>query len=339
MAIERATVEGVLATRDGGLVRRESHVLEFKRSFNLGALAEYFRDFAAFANNLGGYMIFGVEDSPRRLTGLSDSAWARFNAIDPQKITEPLLGMFVPDIRWELEAFEIDGKRIGVFRIHESAKKPVIARKNQGKVRDGEIYYRYRGRTQKIRHAELEAIIGARIEATNEKWRDLLKEIGQIGVNNAAVLDTTRSGVEGDVGKVLVVDEDLGRKLNVPGGRYVPQHATSLAVDPLDEGSAGKDTVVWKIPEKLTETYPYAAMEMAYKVKERMPTVGMNMVWQVIKEYELKRDARYAAYNFRNKAQEQAYEETGIAPSVTPCIYNDAAVDFIVEVLEDKNTE
>ena len=338
MAIERATVEGILTTRDGGLVRRESHVLEFKRSFNLGALAEYFRDFAAFANNRGGYMIFGVEDSPRQLTGLSDSAWARFNAIDPQKITEPLLGMFVPDVRWESEAFEIDGKRFGVFRIHESAQKPVIARKNQGRVRDGEIYYRYRGRTQKIRHAELETIIGARIEAINEKWRDLLKEIGQIGVNNAAVLDTRRSGVEGDVGKVLLVDEDLGRKLNVPGGRYVPQHATSLVVDSPSDDTPGPNPIVWKIPETLTEMYPYSARELAYKVKERV-SIGMNMIWKVIKDHDLKRDRRYAAYNFRNKAQEQLYEKTGRIPSVTPSIYNDAAVDFIVDVLEDEDME
>ena len=319
MAIERATVEGFLATRDGGLVGRESQVLEFKRSFNLRALAEYFRDFAAFANNRGGYMIFGVEDSPRQLTGLSDSAWARFNAIDPRRITEPLLGMFAPDIRWELEAFEMGEKRFGVFRIHESAQKPVIARKNQAKVRDGEIYYRYRGRTQKIRHAELETIIGARIEATNEKWRDLLKEIGQIGVNNAAVLDTTRSGVEGDVGKVLVLDEGLGRKLNVPGGRYVPQHETSLVVDPLADDTLGQKPVIWKIPETLTETYPYSAMELAYKVKERIPT-GMHMVWKVIRDHDLKRDKRYAAYNFRNKAQEQSYEKTGTVPSVTPSL-------------------
>ena len=75
-------------------------------------------------------------------------------------------------------------------------------------------------------------------------------------------------------------------------------------------------------------------MELAYKVKERLPTVGINMVWKVIKSQGLKRDKRYAAYNFRNKAQEQSYEKTGVVPSVTPSIYNDAAVDFIVDVLE-----
>ena len=218
MAIDRKTVKNFLLVRDGQLVSRESQVLEFKKSFTFSAAVEYFRDFAAFANNRGGYMIFGVEDSPRRPTGLDDSAWQRFDNIDPRKITQRLLAMFAPDIRWEQEAFKIGGKRFGVFRVHESDKKPVIARKNQGNVRDGEIYYRYRGQTQKIRHAEIEHIIAARIETTNKRWTDLLRDIGRIGIDKAAVLDTTRSGIEGDASKVLVIDDSLGKTLSVPGG-------------------------------------------------------------------------------------------------------------------------
>ena len=337
MAIARTTLEGFLRVRAGRLIRRESQVLEFKKSFNLRAMAEYFRDFAAFANNRGGYMVFGIEDSPRRPAGLSESAWDRFNSIDPRRITEPLLEMFAPDIRWELEAFEVNGKRFGVFRVHESAGKPVVARKNQGPVKDGEVYYRYRGQTQKIRHAEMESIIAARIESTNEKWRGLLKDIGQIGVNHAAVLDTTQSGMEGAAAKVLVIDENLGRKLNVPGGRYVPQQARSRVVDPDHEDSGDPSRVVWKVLERLTETYPYSAMEMAERVIERVPTTGRHLIWKVIGDHELKNDERYSAYNFRSNAQERKYKETGlVVPSATPSIYNDAAVDLIVEVLTDE---
>lgn len=38
---------------DGNLYHRESQYLEFKESFNLAGLADYYRDFAAFANNNG----------------------------------------------------------------------------------------------------------------------------------------------------------------------------------------------------------------------------------------------------------------------------------------------
>ena len=45
-------VKELLSTRQDGIVRhRESQTLEFKENFNYAGLAEYFRDFAAFANN------------------------------------------------------------------------------------------------------------------------------------------------------------------------------------------------------------------------------------------------------------------------------------------------
>jgi predicted HTH transcriptional regulator len=41
------------------LHHREGQELEFKEQFSFAGLAEYFKDFAAFANNRGGYLIFG----------------------------------------------------------------------------------------------------------------------------------------------------------------------------------------------------------------------------------------------------------------------------------------
>ena len=42
----------------------------------------------------------------------------------------------------------------------------------------------------------------------------------------------------------------------------------------------------------------------------------------------------YSVYNFRNKKQEDDFEENGTLPSETPSIYNEKAVDFIVSVLK-----
>lgn len=65
-------IKNLLSLRkDGSLYHRESQTLEFKESFNFAGLSEYFRDFAAFANNKGGWLIFGVKDRPKReLIGL-----------------------------------------------------------------------------------------------------------------------------------------------------------------------------------------------------------------------------------------------------------------------------
>ena len=338
MTIDRTTVEDFLHVRGGHLVRRESQTLEFKENFNLGALADYFRIFAAFANNRGGYIVFGVTDSPRRPIGLSAPALERFNNIDPRRITERLLEMFVPNVHWEQELIEVEGKWFGVFYVDESAEKPVIARKNQGKVRDGEIYYRYRGQTQKIRHAELAQIISQRIETSNDKWRDLLRDIGRIDINHAAILDTARSVSEYDDAKMLVVDEDLGRRLGVPGGQYMVREGTDTPEGEA-QGGAVHQRVVMTIPEKLTELYPHAAMGMADMVQQRVLTAGRNRVWKVVRDHSLKDDARYSSYNFRNKAQEDTYRESGTLPAATPSIYNAAAVDLIVRIVKGEDRE
>ena len=87
-------VKELLSTRQDGIVRhRESQTLEFKENFNYAGLAEYFRDFAAFANNKGGWLIFGVKDRPRRellgLSGKSQEQFAESHQIE-QQIMEQL---------------------------------------------------------------------------------------------------------------------------------------------------------------------------------------------------------------------------------------------------------
>ena len=337
MAIETSTIEGFLVTRGGRLVRRESQILEFKRSFNFGALAEYYRDFAAFANNRGGYILFGVEDSPRRPTGLSGSALERFSSIDPRRITEPLLSLFAPVIEWEAEVVEVGNKSFGVVRVDESSQKPVVAKKNQGDVKDGEIYYRYRGQTRKIRHEELSRIIAERIEKANKDWRSVLKEIGRIGASHVAVLDTTRAVARHGDTPVLAVDDALGARLGMPHGQYVEREGSEPLVDSGQRDSRGANKVILTIPEELTEAYPYAAMEMARRVKERVPGTGLNRIWATIREQAMKDDRRYSAYVFRNKEQKHQYEKSGLPSAGIPSIYNDAAVEFISEVIAQED--
>src|SRR5262245_51164384 len=71
--IVESHIRSLLQVSGKYLRHREGQELEFKEQFNLAGLADYFRDFAAFANNRGGYLIFGVQDSPRIPIGLSAS--------------------------------------------------------------------------------------------------------------------------------------------------------------------------------------------------------------------------------------------------------------------------
>jgi predicted HTH transcriptional regulator len=94
---------------------------------------------AAFANNRGGYLVFGVSNQPRRLVGLSSK---NFETLDEAVITAYLNGLFSPEIYYEKFVTDICGKQVGIIYAHKSIEA-IIGIKNDGDVKEGEIYYRY----------------------------------------------------------------------------------------------------------------------------------------------------------------------------------------------------
>ena len=336
--MDEGHVKELLRTKGKYLYHREGQGLEFKEQFNLAGLADYFRDFAAFANNRGGYLICGVKDSPRLPIGLSDASLEQFNKVDPARISGFLLEIFSADIRWEQDVIQIYGEEFGVFRIHEAYTKPVIAKKDEGKdqtIKNGEIYYRYGARTQKIQYAELESIISKRVEQNNNQWLDLMAKIARAGPQNAAILDTEKSLIEKDQSKILVLDEILADKLKfIKEGEFVEKEGSATLKLVGDVVPVDKVEVVKRVKENLLKEYPLSAMELAAEVKHRLPKVNQNDIWWAIKENDLKDNTDYSAFNFRNKKQEDHYKETGAVPSATPSIYNYKAVDFLVSVLK-----
>jgi hypothetical protein len=336
--IDEDHIKELLRLKDKYLYHREGQELEFKEQFNLAGLADYFRDFAAFANNLGGYLIFGVKDSPRIPVGLSNSSFEQFDKVDPQKITGFLLDIFSSDILWEQSTIIIKGKNFGVWRVYPAHTKPIIAKKDEGKdqiIKNGEIYYRYAGRTQKIQFAELENIINHRVEQNNYQWLDLMKKIGHAGPQNAAILDTEKSLIEKEDSRILVLDEDLAQKLKfIKEGQFVEKGGASTLRLIGDVVPVNKVEVIKKVKENLIRSYPLAAMDLLGEVKKIIPNANSNAVWDIIRDNGLKENTDYSAYNFRNKKQEDQYKETGEVPSMAPSIYNQNAVDFIINVLK-----
>ena len=148
--IDSEEIIALLKVKGSYLYHREGQCLEFKEQFDLAGLADYFRDFAAFANNKGGMLIFGVTDSPRVAAGLNEKSLSSFNKIDPEKITGFLLEIFSSSISWEQAVVEFEHKHFGAFKIEIADAKPIIAKKDEGRdqtIRNGGIYYHYGGRT------------------------------------------------------------------------------------------------------------------------------------------------------------------------------------------------
>jgi predicted HTH transcriptional regulator len=338
--IDQTEVEELVRLKGAALFHREGQELEFKEQFNLAGLADYFRDFVAFSNNRGGYLIHGIRDKPRTITGLCAKSIEQFEKIDPEKITGYLLEYFSSDIRWEQALIEISGASLGVFRIYEAQTKPVIAKQNVGKdqtIKNGEVYYRYGGRTQKIQAAELESIINKRVEQNNKQWLDLMSKIGSAGPQNAAILDTEKSLIEKDDSKILVLDEDLAAKLKfVKEGQFVEKGGAATLKLVGDIVPVDKVEVVRRVKENLTKAYPLAALELVEEVQKLYPAAKKGEVWNAISENDMKNNQDYSAYNFRSKKQEDNHKESGVLPKTIPSIYNENAAIFIANILQDE---
>ena len=74
MDIHEEYVRKILSNNsaDGTLKSRESNTVEFKEAFNKNSTAKYGKTMAAYSNNRGGYIIFGVKDKPRNIIGLKN---------------------------------------------------------------------------------------------------------------------------------------------------------------------------------------------------------------------------------------------------------------------------
>lgn len=188
---------------------RESGWLEFKEKFSFGSLPKYAKTMAAFANSQGGYIVFGIKNQPHKMMGINED---EFNSIDPEKLTRELNEIFSPEIRWDINVHHFSGKSFGIVYAYKSENKPVVARKNSGDIKEAEVYYRYRGRSEKIKYPELVQILDERRKQEQQRWMQHLERISKVGVENSAVLDVVSGEISGIKGQFLI-DENLLPKI------------------------------------------------------------------------------------------------------------------------------
>lgn len=198
----------------GYVKQRESQTLEFKLSFKFGdSLIEYSRSMVGMANNRGGSIIFGVKDKPHEPVGLMDDRIDRF---DTKELNQVLLDYFSADVEWKLDTFEQFGKTFGSLKVEENENKPIICTKNHNKkkLREGAVYFRYRGQTKEIRYNELNILLQTEKNKEKELWMKHIQSIATVGPKYVQVVDGLKG--EMDVGGVKVlIDSGLVSKLKV----------------------------------------------------------------------------------------------------------------------------
>jgi len=319
------------------LIHHESQDIVFKEQFNYAGLSEYYRDFAAFANNAGGFLIFGVTNCPRTLVGLNNKSIEQFEKLDPERISGHLLEIFSSNIDWEQDLIDHVNKKFGIFFVKEAINKPIIAKKDEGNdqiIKNADIFFRYIGRTQKIQHAELHSIIQKRIDDNNRYWSELISKIAKIGPSNAVILDTKKGTIEKTDKQILVIDEALAEKIKfIKEGNFNEKiGATALKLS----GSANSINTVEVVKfqkRNLLELYPLTFTQMIAAIKEKIPA-NQSQIYKIIKENKLKEDENYSSYVFRSKSHEEEYKISKKIVSGTPSIYNQKLVDFVVNILK-----
>lgn len=188
---------------------RESGGLEFKEKFSFGSMPKYAKTMAAFANSQGGYIVFGIKNQPHKMVGIKES---EFNSIDPEKLTRELNEIFSPEIKWDSNVHNFNDKSFGIIYTYESENKPVVAKKNSDEIKEAEVYYRYRGRSDKIKYPELILILDERRRQEQQKWMQHLEKISRVGIDNSAILDVATGEISGIKGQFLI-DESLLPKI------------------------------------------------------------------------------------------------------------------------------
>lgn len=207
------------------LLTRESGTIEFKESFNWNSKDKYAKSIVSFANKHSGFLIFGVKNKPRELSGLHSK---NFEDIDEATISQYLNSVFSPEVEFEKFAFQIRGKTVGIIRVHPVKQRPIVATKNDGDIKEGEIYYRYNAKNEKIKFPELRSLLDQIREGERKQWMELFEKISRIGPGNTALMDMVSGKIEGKSG-TLVIDRKLIQKLKfIQEGKFQEKGAPTL---------------------------------------------------------------------------------------------------------------
>ena len=165
---------GWLARPQGDFLQDETQRVEFKLILQSddASLLAYAKTLAAFANNRGGYIFFGIDDS-RNPIGIDEQTFLEFQW---DKLTDHCRESFQPDIRWNRALASWKGRKLGVIYVFEAESKPIIAARDRKGLDRGSIIYRYRGKNERIAIADL---INPLAERDERVRRDLIKTLAE----------------------------------------------------------------------------------------------------------------------------------------------------------------
>uniref|UniRef100_UPI0024937AEF AlbA family DNA-binding domain-containing protein n=1 Tax=Litoreibacter halocynthiae TaxID=1242689 RepID=UPI0024937AEF len=314
-------------------VPEETDEHECKYSFSLRASDKWLKPIAGLANNRGGFVAFGIRDpkDPKATETYFEGAGLErddFETTDVADILTRVKSSLDPTPRFECCSCRIDGRFFGFIYVYESKSKPVIATKNEGAIKEGDIYFRYPGQTSRIKYSDLRSIMDERDVDARSKMVPMFSELARLGPENATLADLTTGQVY-DPSRSISIDQALLKQLQKIKSNNDPDAPSVVIAGELVQPSANSE--VEYRTRNILEEYPLSATEVWREVKNLLPNAKQGDAWTVLKK--LKGRKEFCAYNFRNQKQERLALASGRVPTSTPVIYNNAAVLEVITLL------
>jgi hypothetical protein len=103
----------------------------------------------------------------------------------------------------------------------------------------------------------------------------------------------------------------------------------------IDQSATDAVAVIKEVKRKLDQ-YPLSYRELVARTKKDVPTAKEGMIQAVMKKHKVRGNEAYSSYSLRTKAHEDSYLRTGKLPAGTACIYNEDAVRFIVQKVQEE---
>ena len=296
------TVRKVLSSRNaaGALKSRESNTVEFKESFNKNSTAKYAKTMAAYSNNRGGYIIFGVKDNPRMIIGLKND---NFENMSQEQFSETINSLFAPAMDWDcgtlvIEVPVTDGTgtkqflKIGWIYTAEAEYKPIIAQKpNDGeKINSGDVYYRYRARSEKIKFAEMSRLIEERTTKEREGLLRLFEVIRDNKTANLGIVNYSNGKISTPYGVDVAFDRKLVTQV-LRKAKFIKEGSFSETDGiPVIKVTGNIDLAEEvPVPEgNPDETHPYIQRQLAEKLN-----ISTQDLYALIWYYKMKEAKKY----------------------------------------------
>lgn len=279
---------------------------------------------AAFANNQGGYILFGIKDSPREVKGVN----AAFNDFKQEKFTESLNSLFSPELIWDCGTVDVDGVLIGFIYTEESYSKPVISLRSESseKINSGDVFYRYRGRSEKIKYPEMNRIIEERAKKERDQILKLMETIRKSDTTNLGIVNYNNGRFSTPYGTDIAVDKKLVMQV-LRKAKYIKKGSFDETEGIPVLKVTGNIDLAEEVPVPDIEPdvqYPYIQKQLAEKLN-----ISKTELYALIYHFEMKGTKKFHMEISSSLSGKQKIHK-----------FSDVALQFLAEKInENKNND